>query len=259
MVRVHVVSDIHGRVDGLAAAGEGADVLLCLGDLISFVDYDDPRGGIIGTLFGPEAVDRFVQLRAERHFSAARQHIRALWESLGDGREAIVTDAVHEQYAEVGAALGASPAPVLLTYGNVDRPPLLREHVPAGTTLLDGESRTVGGVSIGMVGGGLPGTIGSPAEVPVEEYDAKIAAVEGCDVLAAHIPPHLPGLVYDTKAGRFEIGSAGLLRAALNWQPRALVFGHVHNPLVSASSIGATALRNAGHFRATGVPIVLDL
>jgi Icc-related predicted phosphoesterase len=259
MVRVHVVSDIHGRTDGLAEAGAGADVLLCLGDLIAFVDYEDPRGGIVGTLFGAAAVGRFVELRALRRHAEARAHIRALWDSLGDRREAIVGAAVHEQYAEVTTALSGSEAPVLVTYGNVDRPLLLREHIRAGTTLLDGAVMTVAGLTFGLVGGGLPGTIPSPAEIPVDAYDAKIDAVQGCDVLAAHVPPHLPGLVYDVRAGRFETGSTGLLRALHRWQPRALVFGHVHNPLVSELSIGSTALRNAGHFKATGRPTVLEL
>ena len=33
IVRVHVVSDVHGSADALARAGDGADALVCLGDL----------------------------------------------------------------------------------------------------------------------------------------------------------------------------------------------------------------------------------
>ncbi len=36
-MRVHVVSDVHGNADALARAGDGADVLLVLGDLVDFV------------------------------------------------------------------------------------------------------------------------------------------------------------------------------------------------------------------------------
>ena len=32
-MRVHVVSDVHGRADALARAGDGADALVCLGDM----------------------------------------------------------------------------------------------------------------------------------------------------------------------------------------------------------------------------------
>jgi hypothetical protein len=54
-LRVHVVSDVHGYADALARAGDGADVL---GGLLDFVDYHDHSGGIIGRIFGPEAVRR---------------------------------------------------------------------------------------------------------------------------------------------------------------------------------------------------------
>jgi RTX calcium-binding nonapeptide repeat (4 copies) len=38
-MRVHVVSDVQGNARALARAGDGADVLLGLGDLVDFVDY----------------------------------------------------------------------------------------------------------------------------------------------------------------------------------------------------------------------------
>ena len=37
-MRVHVVSDVHGAAGPLRGAAEGADALLCLGDLLLFVD-----------------------------------------------------------------------------------------------------------------------------------------------------------------------------------------------------------------------------
>ena len=45
-MRVHVVSDVHGSADALARAGDGADALVCLGDLLLFVDYADHRAGV---------------------------------------------------------------------------------------------------------------------------------------------------------------------------------------------------------------------
>lgn len=59
-MRVHVVSDVHGAVDALSRAGHGADALVCLGDLVLFLDYADPRGGIFGDLFGVEAAERLA-------------------------------------------------------------------------------------------------------------------------------------------------------------------------------------------------------
>jgi predicted phosphodiesterase len=62
-MRVHVVSDVHGRADALARAGDGADALICLGDLILFVDYDDHAQGIFADLFGAEQAAEFIALR----------------------------------------------------------------------------------------------------------------------------------------------------------------------------------------------------
>jgi predicted phosphodiesterase len=45
-MRVHVVSDVHGRTDALGAAADGADALLCLGDMLLFIDYADHGQGI---------------------------------------------------------------------------------------------------------------------------------------------------------------------------------------------------------------------
>ncbi len=67
-MRVHVVSDVHGSADALARAGQGADALLCLGDLLLFIDYDDHSVGIMGDLFGPAAVGRFIELRTPRRY-----------------------------------------------------------------------------------------------------------------------------------------------------------------------------------------------
>ena len=46
IVRVHVVSDVHGNADELARAGAGADALLVLGDLIDFVNSVPPLADI---------------------------------------------------------------------------------------------------------------------------------------------------------------------------------------------------------------------
>ena len=46
-MRVHVVSDVHGRADALARAADGADALVCLGDLLLFLDYADHGQGIL--------------------------------------------------------------------------------------------------------------------------------------------------------------------------------------------------------------------
>ena len=58
--RIHVVSDVHGNARDLARAGEGADALICLGDLVLFLDYADHSRGIFPDLFGVENAHRIV-------------------------------------------------------------------------------------------------------------------------------------------------------------------------------------------------------
>ena len=70
-MRVHVVSDVHGNVDALARAGDGADALVVLGDLIDFVDYRDPTGGILGRGARPRG-ERRVRAACARRARATR-------------------------------------------------------------------------------------------------------------------------------------------------------------------------------------------
>src|ERR1700712_4172676 len=107
-MRVHVVSDVHGATDALARAGDGADALICLGDLILYVDYDDHRHGIFADLFGPAAAARLVELRTQQRFDEARVFSDSLFTGTPEQRRAMFTDAVRRQYA---ATFAAMPAP----------------------------------------------------------------------------------------------------------------------------------------------------
>lgn len=254
-MRLHVVSDVHGAADALARAGDGADALLCLGDLVLFVDYADPTAGILGTLFGPRNVERFVALRTARRFEEARTFSGSLWQTLEDPR-ATIREAVDAQYAALFAAM---PDPTYLTYGNVDLPDLWAAHVRPGVTVVDGAAVDIGGLRVGFVGGGLPTPMRTPFEIPEEEYAAKVAALGPVDVLATHLPPHLPQLLYDVEAGRFERGSVAVLEAIVQHQPAYALFGHVHQAHTRAVRIGRTRCVNVGHFRARRRPYVLDV
>src|SRR3954468_16391466 len=97
-MRVHVVSDVHGRADALAAAGDGADALLCLGDLILFIDYADHSQGIFPELFGERHADTFVELRRQKRFDEARAFSQALWASLDGDPRTHIEAAVRRQY-----------------------------------------------------------------------------------------------------------------------------------------------------------------
>lgn len=251
-MRVHVVSDVHGSHEALARAGDGADALVCLGDLILFLDYADHSRGIFPDLFGTEAATRIVTLRTARRYEEARQMSRELW--AGVDRESAVESAVRRQYAEMFAAF---PNPTYATYGNVDIPALWPEFAGEGTTVLDGGTAEIGGLVFGFVGGGLRTALHTPYEISDEDYAAKVAALGEVDVLCTHIPPAVPELTYDTVARRFERGSEAVLEAIRATRPRYALFGHVHQPLVRRMRIGMTECVNVGHFAATGVPWVL--
>lgn len=253
-MRVAVVSDVHGRADALARAKDGADVLVCLGDLVLFLDYADSSSGIFASLFGAASAERLVALRTAKRFDQAREFSRGLWASLDDPTQ-VMEDALSRQYAELFAAM---PEPAYLTYGNVDVPAMWPDHVKPGHTVLDGEVVDIGGRRWGFVGGGLRTPMRTPYEVDDEAYAAKVAAVGAVDVLACHIPPALPGLLYDVEARRFERGSEAVLDAIRDTSPELVLFGHVHQPLHARTRVGRTECVNVGHFRGTGRPFLLE-
>ncbi|MBF9071046.1 metallophosphoesterase family protein [Streptacidiphilus fuscans] len=255
-MRVHVVSDVHGNSEALARAGEGADALVCLGDLILFLDYANHARGIFPDLFGAENATRLVRLRNERRFEEARALSAELWSGLRMDRRTAIEGAVRRQYAELFAAF---PAPTYATYGNVDLPGLWPEFARDGVTVLDGQTTEIGGLRFGFVGGGLPSPMRTPFEIPEEEYAAKVAALGRVDVLCTHVPPAVPDLTYDVVARRFERGSEAVLQAIHETQPAYALFGHVHQPLRRRLRIGRTECVNVGHFNATGRPWVLDV
>ncbi len=254
-MRVHVVSDVHGRHEGLRTAADGADALLCLGDLLLFIDYSDYGQGIFPDLFGAEAAREFITLRTAQRFDEARALSRRLWAGLDGDPGAHLEAAVTRQYARL---FGALPTPCYLTYGNVDLPRLWTEHLRPGLHVLDGERVELGGWTFGFVGGGLRSRYRTPNELPDDVYAAKVAAVGAVDVLCAHIPPAVPELLYDTVARRMERGSEALLDAVRRYGPRYLLFGHVHQPLTRQLRIGDTECINVGHFRATGQSFALE-
>ncbi|MFE0138312.1 metallophosphoesterase [Streptomyces sp. NPDC059037] len=251
--RINVVSDVHGNTKDLARAGEGADALICLGDLVLFLDYADHSRGIFPDLFGERNADRLVELRTERRFEEAREFGKRLW--AGMDRGPAIERAVRKQYAELFAAF---PTPTYATYGNVDIPALWSEYAAPGTTVLDGQRAEIGGRVFGFVGGGLRTPMRTPYEISDEEFAAKIEAVGEVDVLCTHIPPEVPELVYDTVARRFERGSRALLATLHKTRPRYALFGHVHQPLTRRMRIGATECVNVGHFAGSGRPWSLE-
>jgi Icc-related predicted phosphoesterase len=254
-MRVHVVSDVHGRADALAQAADGADALICLGDLLLFLDYADHGQGIFADLFGEQAASRYVELRTAKRFDEAREFSAGLLAGRPESRSALFEAAMARQYAELFTAL---PEPAYLTYGNVDVPGMWARYAKPGHRVLDGGTVEIGGLTFGFVGGGLKSAYRTPYEITEDEFRNKLEAVGEVDVLCTHIPPAVPELLYDTVARRLEVGSVALLDTIKATRPRYSVFGHVHQPLARRTRIGTTECLNVGHFRATGAPFVLQ-
>jgi Icc-related predicted phosphoesterase len=254
-VRVHVVSDVHGSVDALERASDGADALVCLGDLVLFLDYADSSGGIFAELFGAAAAEKLVARRSAKLIDEAREWSRSLWAGLGENPRDVIERKVREQYAALFAVM---PDPTYLTYGNVDVPALWPEFTRDHHRVLDGQTAEIGGRTWGFVGGGLQTPMRTPYEVTDEAYAEKVAALGPVDVLACHIPPDVPELLYDVEARRFERGSTAVLDYVREVQPPLVLFGHVHQPLVGRTRVGKTECVNVGHFRGSGAPYVLE-
>src|SRR5258708_32776092 len=182
-MRVHVISDVHGRTDALRRACDGADALICLGDLLLFLDYADHSRGIFADLCGAEAAREFIALRTAQQFDAAREFSSRLWASLPGEPGATINAAVSAQYAEL---FDAMPTPAYLTYGNVDIPRFWADHVRAGHQVLDGGRVDIGGLSFGFVGEGLPARCRDANENRDVTIAAKGHPVRAVDVLCEH-------------------------------------------------------------------------
>jgi Icc-related predicted phosphoesterase len=259
-MRVHVVSDVHGTADALAVAADGADMLICLGDMLLFLDYADHTQGIFAELYGAEHARTYIELRTERRFDEARQLTAALGARLAADRgtdlRALSEQAIRKQYAEM---FGVLAEPAYLTYGNVDVPGMWGEYLKPGHHVVDGGRAEVGGLMFGFAGAGLISPYRTPNEITETAFAAKLDAIGAVDVLCTHIPPAIPELLYDVKARRMETGSTALLDMIRRTQPRYALFGHVHNPLVRRVRVGRTECVNVGHFRATRTPFSVEL
>ena len=254
-MRLHVVSDVHDRVAGLAEAGRDCDVFVCLGDLVLFLDYDDPSSGIFAQMFGAANAARYMELRYQLRFEEARAFSRELWEAVGAEPWTAISQAVGAQYERLFAALPGG----LFTYGNVDIPALWADYLRPDQHVLDGEVVERGGLRLGFVGGGLRTPMRTPFEISDEEFAAKVERLGEVDILFSHIPPAVPEATYDVVARRLERGSRVLREYIGDVQPRFALHGHVHQPLVPRVSIGRTSVVNVGHFRSRQGPYVLTV
>lgn len=263
-MKINFVSDVHGRSHELRSIGDDADAVVCLGDLLLYLDYDDPTQGAYSKIFGSKFAAEYIRLRLNKQFDKAREMTAKAWEQRveqtgEEDRFKLMSKLAAEQYDEI---LGCLPEPAFLTFGNVDIPQLGQKYLRPGHTVVDGDVVEVGGVRIGIIGGGLVSPYRTPNELEEEDFNRKVDAVidQGpVDILAAHIPPSIPEITFDVVAQRLEVGSKALLRAIEVLQPKYNVFGHVHQPLYSRTRVGKTECLNVGHFRNRRTPFQLEL
>ncbi len=244
---MRLIGDVHGAVAPLRKTVAEPGPLLILGDLINFIDYRNNQG-IVTDISGKEFTDRMVELRTAGEAVAAG----ALWREFRKGREdelrAAYDAAIRAAYDEVLPILDRPDCYV--TYGNVDRPDLIRQKLPAAARFVDGEVIEVEGVGIGVAGGGIV-SINTPGEVSEDEMEAKLEAIGSVEMLCTHVPPAIDALQRDVIGGRAK-GSKAVLAYIERIQPKWHYFGDVHQPQASTWRIGRTVCRNVGYFRATG-------
>lgn len=248
LVRIKVIADVHGDLDVVCSEAASCDVLLLLGDLINVIDYSN-ASGILADVYGSDAVRTWSVLRAEGRFDESRRVLR----EVSQGREQEFRTLLFAKIDDAHKAFCVEiPSNVVVTFGNVDVPDLIRRYIPDGVRFVDGDILDLDGASFGFIGGGLP-KVGIPGEVPLEEYERKVRALGPVDVLCAHVPPAVDDLTYDVVANFSEPGSEALLEYISEHGPTHLYFGHVHQPRVADTTIGSTRLVNVGsHYRETG-------
>ncbi len=244
-----LVADVHGAADALRRVAAGGGPLLVLGDLINFIDYRS-NDGILAAVAGRELVDELVRLRTDGDFAGASHTWRRFAEGFGGDLRRLFDEHITAEYSLVCDALAGVESYV--TYGNVDRPDLLRRMLPEGARFVDGDVVEIEGLLVGFAGGGVP-ALGTPGEVSEEAMAAKLAALGPVDVLCTHVAPAVPSLAKDVIGGRSK-SSEAVLTYLETYQPRYHYFGDIHQPQAVQWRIGRTTSRNVGYFRATGRP-----
>ena len=78
-MKCHVVSDVHCASADLATAANGADLFVCLGDLLLYLDYDDPTQGAFAEMMGADNAAKYIELRLDKKWDEARALVARVW------------------------------------------------------------------------------------------------------------------------------------------------------------------------------------
>lgn len=249
-----IVADVHGEAAALQRVAQLGEPLLVLGDLINMIDYRT-YDGIVKDITGPDFVEAWVRHRVAGRFEAAQD----MWHAFRakhdpDELRGLFDDMVADQYRRVFRALDGCQA--FVTYGNVDRPDLMKEMLPPTSRFVDDDIVDIEGWTVGFAGGGLM-SVNTPGEVDDKTMAVKLERLADVDVLCTHVAPSVPELAGDVIGGRAK-GSAVVRAHIERHQPRLHFFGDVHQPKATRWRIGNTLSRNVGYFRATGRPFRLE-
>ena len=245
---IRIVSDVHGHVAGLRRIVENdTGPLLVLGDLINIIDYRTLEG-IATDVSGRDFMTELVRLRTAGEYAQAsawwRQHSAGREEELRHAYTAATVDA----YEQILPVLDGVEAYV--TFGNADRPDMLKEMLPDSCRFVDGDVVEIESTVVGFVGGGTQalGVVGERAEAEMEQMLDDLGPV---DILCTHVPPAIDPLMSDVIGGRKK-GSAAIRGYIERHAPAFHYFGDIHQPVATSWRHGSTLCRNVGFFRATG-------
>jgi Icc-related predicted phosphoesterase len=153
---------------------------------------------------------------------------------------------VHEGLEEAIGVLAAIEAPTILVPGNNETEDALREAASgwSAATVLHGGGTAIDGVEFFGLGAGVPVTPWDWSfDLDDEAAAAKLADCPKGAIMVLHSPPqgHC-----DSGGSGDHFGSAALLEAIEQKQPRLAVCGHIHESWGCQSQIGDTPIHNLG-------------
>ncbi len=247
-----LLSDIHGAFGALAAVAKRGEPLVILGDFLNFLDYRTLEGMVTDEL-GIEFAAEIAEHRRTGDYTAARAAWGSVFERTERDLPAAFLERARAQY--VAAANALEGATGFATYGNVDLPDLLAEHLPKGMAFMDAAVAEIEGLSVGFVGGATVSAFMGGRRVTEDEMAQRLASLGGVDVLCTHVPPAIRPLRTDVVTGRQERASVAIADYLSDHRPAFHYFGDVHQPQAIEWRVGATMCRNVGYFRATGRPV----
>ncbi len=252
---INFVADVHGAYDRLHSLLDPSIPLIVLGDNLNMMDFRTFEGIATEMLDADdfrcilEALGRGDRKNA---MSIARSRI------FDDPQRLLLAQSIVErEYRKLKAVL---PPQSIVMYGNVDFPEQL-EQVLGPEMFVDFGVREIGALRFGFVSGTPPyeQSMGLPGEIPLDEYEKRLAELGPVDILCTHMPPDVDDLCFDTVVNRNWGGCRAINKYMNEYQPLYHLFGHIHNPRVSEIKKGRTIIRNAGGFRYNGKLFSPDL